>query len=338
MSMPLGPFAFISLFYAVIGIRVVVRLVQSWRQVWDRQFTSTDRSLVDEAAFFVLIPISVALHEFGHAVAVWSMGGEVVDFGFYGFAGYVSYYPFEFTATQQTIVAAAGTLVNLALCLLAFGVVFFWRPPMRAAFNELLIQFAFLSGLNAFVVYPLLDVASGMNGDWRQMYDSGVPWLTGVIVAVQAAVLAIGYWLATNPRMKAQAARLTDVPSGFERGLLGGMRPGSIDPATLSPAEQALREATSRVSSGWSQPVSTHMQRYEGGTASVLEWGNPAGRRVVAIRVHANGRTELVRFHLVPNGAAPRPPQLLHAWPSVPPADELTLGLRVAMERADQER
>ena len=48
-----------------------------------------------------MVPISVALHELGHAVAIWSMGGEVVDFGYYGFAGYVSYYPCEFSAATS---------------------------------------------------------------------------------------------------------------------------------------------------------------------------------------------------------------------------------------------
>ncbi|MBA2470191.1 MAG: site-2 protease family protein, partial [Chloroflexia bacterium] len=133
--MPFGPFAIISLFYVVIGVRVVYRLVRSWSTVWDRSFTQADRSIVDEAAFFVLVPVSVALHELGHAVAIWTMDGTVVDFGYYGFAGYVSYFPFEFSLVQQTIIAAAGTVVNLGLCLLAFGLVFFRKPPMRAAYN-----------------------------------------------------------------------------------------------------------------------------------------------------------------------------------------------------------
>lgn len=72
------------------------------------------------------------------------------------------------------------------------------KPPLRAAINEALIGFIFISGANAFIVYPLLDMVSNMNGDWRQMYDSGVPWLTAIIVAIQIAVLVGGYWLFTN--------------------------------------------------------------------------------------------------------------------------------------------
>ncbi|MBA3379798.1 MAG: site-2 protease family protein [Chloroflexia bacterium] len=335
--MPLGPFAIISLFYVVIGIRVLYRLIRSWSTVWDRNFTQSDRSTVDEAAFFVLVPVSVALHELGHTVAIWAMGGTVVDFGFYGFAGYVSYFPAEFSLTQRTIIAAAGSLVNLLLCLAAFGLVFLRKPPMRAAHNELLLQFAFLSGLNAFIAYPLLDLASGMNGDWRQMYDSGVPWLSGLIVVIQAAVLYAGYWLATNARSKARMASLTDVTPGYERGLLGGLRPAKIDTSTLSPAERTLQEAASRVTSGWAAPVKSHVQRFAGGTAMVLEWsGSQDGRVAVAARSFENGRTDIVRLASSPAGSTPPPPKLLHQWPTLPSTEQLTMGLRVAMEAAER--
>jgi hypothetical protein len=335
MPMPFGPFAILSLFYVVIGIRVVYRLIGSWRSVWDRNFTQQDRGLVDESAFFVLVPVSVALHELGHAVAIWSMGGEVVDWGFYGFAGFVSYYPAEFSLVQQTIIAAAGSLVNLLLCLGAFGLVLYRRPPMRASINELLIQFAFLSGANAFIVYPLLDLVSGMNGDWRQMYDSGVPWLTGVIVAIQAGTLLLGYWLATNPAMKARWASLTDVPPGYERGLFGGIKPGKIEFDQLSPDERSLQEAVDRVTSGWAAPVSSHLQRIPNGTAVILEWGSVQQRKAIAVREIGERGTDIVRLPLIKGSQAAPPPILLHRWPTRPSTDALTMGLRVAMEQVD---
>jgi hypothetical protein len=334
--MPLGPFAIISLIYVAIGLRVIYRLVGSWRSVWDRNFTQSDRSIVDEAAFFVLVPVSVALHELGHAVAIWVMDGDVVDFGYYGFAGYVSYFAFQFDDVQRTLIAAAGSIVNLLLCLVALALVFLRKPPMRAALNELLLQFAFLSGINAFVVYPLLDLASGMNGDWRQMYDSGVPWLTGVIVAIQGNVLAAGYWLVTHAATRAKMASVTDVPPGFERGIFGGIRPGKIDPTSLSPVEKTLQEVSDRVISGWSEPVKSHIQRFGEGTALVLEWGGDTGRMAVAARSFENGWTDIVRLHSASAGSDPAPPKLLHQWGRLPESDQLTLGLRVAMEATEQ--
>ncbi|HWV34318.1 MAG TPA: site-2 protease family protein [Thermomicrobiales bacterium] len=335
--MGFDPFIFISLFYAAIGVRLIYQLVQGWHDTWDLNFTQHDRLIVDQAAFFVLIPISVVLHELGHAVTIWAMGGEVLDFGFYGFAGFVSYDPTDFTKVQQMIVAAAGSIVNLLLILIALALVFLRRPPMRAAYNELAIQFIFISGLNAFIAYPILDVLSGLNGDWRQMYDGGVPWLTSIIVIVQLAVIGAGYWLHTNPRMKARIASLTDIPPGYERALLGGIRQGTIDTTTLSPAEAALYEAGDRVASGWPVRVKTGIQRFNGGTAVTLEWTHGDRPRVVAARTFANGTTDLIAIPVTTAGGAPQMPRSLHRWPVRPNVDDLTIGLRMAMETVDRE-
>jgi hypothetical protein len=329
--MGLGPFTIISLLYAVIGIRSVARLVNSWEQVWDRRFTVHDRRLVDEAAFFVLVPVSVALHELGHAAAIWGFGGEVTGWGYYGFAGWVSFIPYGFTEVELTLISAAGSIVNAVLCLAALALVML--RPFRAAINELLIQFAIVSGANAFILYPLLDLASGMNGDWRQMYDSGVPWLTGVIVAAQAAMIGLGYYLYADPGMKARLAKLTDVPAGMERGFFGGIHPGTIDIKALTPEERVLREASERVASGWPSKVETGLQRFDTGTAMTLAWQRGAHGFAIATRTFATGRTDIVAL----NGRGPeRRPQLLRGWAELPSADELTMALRIAMETVEQ--
>ena len=230
--MPLGPFALISVFYIILGLRVVYQLATTWRQTWDTTFTATDRALVTQAAFFILLPVGVALHELGHAVAIWAFGGTVVDWGYYGFAGYVSYYPWHFTAEQQIVIAAAGTVVNLLLAAGAVAFVFLRRPPARAAINELLIQFVFISLLNALVVYPLLDVLSGMNGDWSQMYFGGSPTLSVVILTLHVGILGLLVWAWRNEGMRARIARLTGAPPGLRRIATGGRGvPGEPAPA-----------------------------------------------------------------------------------------------------------
>jgi hypothetical protein len=329
--MGLGPFSIISLIYVVIGIRSVARLINRWGAVWDRRFTVQDRQLVDEAAFFVLVPVSVALHELGHAVAVWSFDGRVTDFGFYGFAGYVSFIPFGMSDVQLTIIAAAGSLVNLILCVGALALVFL--RPFRAAINELLIQFAIVSGANAFIVYPLLDLASGLNGDWRQMYSSGVPWLTGIIVAVQVGMIAAGFWLYSSDWAKARLAKVTDVPAGMQRGYFGGILPGTIDVQALNPQERSLREACERVASGWPSKVETGIQRFDTGTAMTLAWQRGHHGYAIAARGFASGRTDIVA--LTGRGPDGRP-QLIRGWADPPSTDELTLALRIAMETIEQ--
>lgn len=331
--MGLGPFTLISLIYVVIGIRSVSRMVSNWTRTWDRRFTVQDRQLVDEAAFFVLVPISVALHELGHAGAIWGYDGEVIDWGFYGFAGYVSFIPFGFTDVELFVVAAAGTIVNFLLSIGALAIVFFNPRPFRAAINELLVQFAIISGANAFIVYPMLDLASGMNGDWRQMYSSGVPALTALIVVMQFGMVALGYLLYTNDAVKARLAKLTDVPAGMERGFLGGLRPGTIDVQALHPRERVLREATERVQSGWPVKVETGIQRFDAGTAMTLAWQRDGQGYAIAARTFKAGPADIVAL----NGrTAEGRPRLITRWPDVPDTDELTMALRIAMETVEQ--
>src|SRR5687768_4667705 len=137
--MSFGPFILISLFYAVIGVRVVAQVIRERREVFDRRFTQHDRSLVDQAAFFLLVPFSVALHELGHAVMVWVFGAEVTGFGFYLFAGFVSFRG-AITDVEHVLIALAGPLVSVLLAAAAITVVFLKRPPFRAAYNEMLMQ------------------------------------------------------------------------------------------------------------------------------------------------------------------------------------------------------
>src|SRR5918998_1093722 len=141
-GMSLGPFALISLFYVILGVRLIYQLARNFRQTFDRNFTHQDRMLVDQAAFFVLLPIAVALHELGHAIMIQLYGGEVLDWGFYGFAGYVAFDPRDFTDAQQIVIAAAGTAVNLLLAGIAVALVFLKRPPFRAAINQTLREAA----------------------------------------------------------------------------------------------------------------------------------------------------------------------------------------------------
>jgi hypothetical protein len=328
--MPLGPFALISLFYLLLGVRVAFQLARNFRQTFDRHFTHEDRVLVDQAAFFILVPISVALHELGHAAAIWLFGGDVLDWGYYGFAGYVAFDPSQFTDAQQIIIAAAGTVVNLILAAIAVGLVFLKHPPMRAAINELLIQFTWISLLNALVVYPVLDLLSGLNGDWTQMYGGGEPGLSLVILVVHVAVLAALFWAWRSPRVRAHIARLTGEAPGARRLAMSSRRAAGAPQAGGTAQEQTLREAASRVASGWPAPVEGAVQRGRDGSAIVLTWGDGPLRRSVMAIAPETGGLELSGALRVDGGTPTRRP--LGSAPELPDADRLTLLLRLAME------
>ncbi len=345
-------FILLSLFYAVIGVRVVGQIVARRREVFDLRFTEADRALVQQAAFFVLVPISVALHEFGHAVAIWSFGGQVIDFGYFVFAGFVSYRE-PFTDAQRILVALAGPLMSVLLSAAALAVVFLRRPPLRAAYNELLIQFAILSTVNALIFYPLLDLVSGLNGDWHQMYFGGVPALSGAILIGHLGILGLGYWAWKNPRTAGRLATLTGAPAGTARSAMGRLRPDSN--VTLgnshgdSGEERALRSAGARVVSGWPEPVDMAVQRHGAEVTLVLAWRGTADLRSVVARATSSGGLELWGVvtpqprvsHRSDRVQSPEPMgpaavrRRLHQRSSLPDVDSLTLELRVAMEEVE---
>ncbi len=333
--MDFGPFVLLSLFYALLGVRVVGQLATRWRETFDRRFTAADRSLVDQAAFFVLVPVSVALHELGHAIAIRLLGGRVEDWGYYLFAGYVSFDPTDFTRAERILVAAAGTIVNVLLAAGAVALVVGRRPPMRPAFNELLLQFTLLSLVNALVVYPLLDLVSGLNGDWSQMYRGGVPALSAAILAVHAGILGLVVWAWRSDRVRARIAALTAAPPGLQRlPVSGRSRSGqrSSDRAD-SGTEAVLRDSAARVASGWPVRVEGAIQRRPEGILLVLSWRGDGLLRTVLAWAPADGGVEL--SGAVSSEGTPPSRRSLGRERVPVDADRLTLALRVAMETVD---
>ena len=341
--MGFGPFVLLSLFYALLGIRVVVQLATRWRVTFDSRFTAADRALVDQAAFFVLVPIAVALHELGHAVAIRVLGGRVEGWGYYLFAGYVSFDPTDFTRAERILFAAAGTIVNVLLAAGAVALVFARRPPMRAAFNGLLLHFRLPSLINALVVYPLLDLVSGLNGDWTQMYRGGVPALSAAIFAAHAGILGFGFWAWRSGAVQGRIAALTGAHPGRSRGRLASYRAGSGPGGAHRDADAVLREAAGRVASGWPRPLDGVLERRPEGLRLTLSWRSGGVLRSVAAVAGANDEVQLL-------GAAgvDRPPATPGAPTHADPAgravvrrtapldaDALTLALRVAMEEVD---
>lgn len=340
--MPLGGFGLISLIYVFAGIRFAREFWPVRREVFDKRFTPRDRALVAQAAFFFLLPVSVALHELGHAIAIWLFGGRVVDFGYYFFAGYVSYDPRGFTETQQTWIAFAGTLVNVILIAIAVGLIFLKRPPLRPAFNELLLQFALISGINALVLYPLLDLATGLNGDWSQMYGTENTAMLAIILATQLGTIAFGVWVAKTPAMRKRLASATGHPAGSERSLLGlgqperGGAPGK--PRRPASAEAKLLErAAGRVASGWSYPISGRIEERPGHrTQLYLAWSSHGASRTVRAAIEPDGATEISGGvsggQAVAPGSHVRP---IRSFSRLPTEDELLMALRVALEEVD---
>ena len=212
----------ICLVYGFIGVKMIREVWQQRKTVFDSRVTQQERMQLQQVAFFVIIPVTVALHELGHAIAVWAFGGEVIDFGFYFFAGFVSYAE-PFSTLQHLVVAAAGTLVNIVIGVVILAFVLLKRPPLGPAWNEFLITGAVLQGANALIFYPLLDFATGMNGDWRQMYASENGSWRLVVLAVHGGILALAWIINRRSSFRLRLGSLTGYPAGVDRSLLAGI-------------------------------------------------------------------------------------------------------------------
>jgi hypothetical protein len=331
-----------GLVIAVLGIRVVAAIFRERHEIFDDDITPHDRAQISQAAFFIILPITVALHELGHAVLIKLFGAEITDWGFYFFSGFVGYQGIV-TDTQQILIAAAGVTVNLILGAIALAVVFLRRPPMRPAVNELLVTATIISVANALIFYPILDLATDLNGDFRQMYFGNVPWLSATIFAVHASVLIGAYAASKSERISARLAGLTGLPPHVRRGMLGGLRfatPQGTGPSSagnLTPTESTMRTAGTRVASGWQTPIQGMLLRRPEGPALILRWSESEEARSVAVATEVAGSVivTLPRSSDDPNLAL-RYGDVWRRWSEMPDEDDLTLTLRLAMEEVER--
>jgi hypothetical protein len=339
--MNFGLFALLGLLIAAFGIKVVAEIVRKRDQIFDRNLTMEDRHYISQAAYFVILPITVALHELGHAALIKLFGAEITSWGFYFFSGFVGYQGFVSEA-QQILIAAAGVTVNLLLGIIAMAFVFLKRPPMRPAFNELLIQATVISVANALIFYPLLDFATDINGDFRQMYFGGVPWLSATIFAVHAGVLVGAFLASRNERVAARLAELTGLPPGVHRSLFGGLRfspgPSSDRRASqISQVETTMLSAAKRVASGWPVPVQSWFLRVTTFSGVIVQWQRGPNPVAVCARLDQNAVFELL---ILPESAdlaaAIVNGKVFERRNNLPSEDDLVLALRLAMEEADR--
>lgn len=194
-------FILLSLFYVAMGIACLVRVVLRWRLLWDDQVTTEDLELASRAAFYLLIPPTVALHELGHAVLVWAQGREVIDWMFLGYMGAVLH---ETTgALGDFAIALAGNVVTLVIGVVAV-LLPLYRPghPIR---NTLWLEVGRRSLFLVLAFYPA--VCLFFPGDFVRIYDfEETPIASGAVAIVHASLLIFGYGLLWKKRWRPRAS------------------------------------------------------------------------------------------------------------------------------------
>lgn len=184
-------FNLLALLYVGRAVQLAVQIVRQWNVLRQEPLTGAKQRLAEQAAFFVAVPPAVLVHELAHAVAIWLFGGQVVEFGYRVFWGYVVPRG-VFTPAQNWLIAVAGTLGSLA-----FGAaIWLWlrRNPSRTLRYFGLRAFRFQLYFSL-LYYPIFSLFLPI-GDWRTIYDfATTPVLSGVAAAVHAALL-LWFWRA----------------------------------------------------------------------------------------------------------------------------------------------
>jgi hypothetical protein len=185
---PFPAFQLMSLVMALLSVRALGRAWRGRKQLFAEPLDAGQLGLLVELALFLLVPVSVLLHEAGHAVAVWLTGGQVTGFGYLLFLGWVEYTGVT-DARAQFWITLSGNLVSISLGVAALAAGLF--APLRRSVNALLLVTGGLVLATSLVFYPVLDVATGLQGDWVQLYSAGWPD-AAVLGLVHGAVLLVG--------------------------------------------------------------------------------------------------------------------------------------------------
>ncbi|MFN2189498.1 MAG: M50 family metallopeptidase [Candidatus Promineifilaceae bacterium] len=183
-------FVLVSLLNAFYGWRVFRNLGSGWTSLNQEPLKPEQKRLIDQAAFFLGVPIGVLVHEMGHALMVLLFGGKIVDVGYGFYWGYVSHTG-TYTASENWIIALAGTIGTLL-----YGVVMWliFRRMRLTTYRYFALRVLRVHLYYALVFYPIFTLITRI-GDWEIIYDFNLtPVLSGVTLAIHLSILALFYY------------------------------------------------------------------------------------------------------------------------------------------------
>jgi hypothetical protein len=165
------------------------QLGKNWRTFWNDRLSPQDRQLAVGVAFFILVPVGVLLHEFGHMVAAWSTNSQVLGLHYFVYWGYVEYIPAANNPLLEWYVSLAGNFVSyvLGIVSLAIGI---YATRLKEVVRVMLAQLGVLELAQTLVLYPLLSLDPAFDGDWDTIYSFRAPLASGLTLAVHLLSLA----------------------------------------------------------------------------------------------------------------------------------------------------
>lgn len=195
-----GTFASLTWVYFLGAGFTLYQLSRSWREFWYDGTSGRSRQLASGVAFFLLVPIGVLLHEFGHMLAVWSVGRHVFGLHYFFYWGYVEWN--GGSDLQNWYVALAGNFVSYLLgiaCLVAAVRVKTAHPVV----NIMLAYLGILELVQTLIAYPLMSLDPNFAGDWDTIYSFAAPVASGITLALHAlSLLAFIVFMRSNREAK----------------------------------------------------------------------------------------------------------------------------------------
>ena len=180
-------FIVISLLNVYYALRIGGSIRQRWAEFQREPLQMWQKRQIDQAAFFLGIPLGVLVHELAHALAIWFFGGRVVDAGYGFYWGYVMPDRF-FTPSQGWLISIAGTIGSLVYGIVAW---LLFRRIQRSTYQYFALRVLRVHLIYSLVFYPVFTLVTFV-GDWRTIYDfSATPLLSGITLVVHLGALAL---------------------------------------------------------------------------------------------------------------------------------------------------
>jgi hypothetical protein len=189
------PLSFIYLFGAAATI---YQLAGHWREFWSDNLSPLSQRLAGGVAFFLLVPLGVLLHEFGHMFAAWSTASTVVGLHYFVYWGYVEYIPSSSSPLLDWYVALAGNFVSYLLGIGGIASAFYLRSR-KLIVRLVLYQFGILQLVQTLIFYPMISLDPNFHGDWDSIYSFQAPLASGITLAVHILSL-IGFFYILRSR------------------------------------------------------------------------------------------------------------------------------------------
>ncbi len=184
-----GLFNLLSLLYVFRSLQLTAVIWREWQAIKQPPLTHRQKHLAEQASFFIAVPVGVFLHELGHASAVWSFGGQVAEFGYRVFWGYVVPNG-TFTPFQNWFISLAGTLASL---LFGLGVWLLFRQSRTPALRYFGLRAFRFQTFFSLIYYPVFTLL-GFEGDWKTIYGFGATPIWSGLTAVFHVALLLLFW------------------------------------------------------------------------------------------------------------------------------------------------